>query len=93
LTFVDVVEKTLGDVLKPRDCSEIYNFGRRSSGVYTVYSGRTARRTEVYCDMWTDGGGWTVCIAFCSLALLLDPTVGHTMDVLSPFISVLCHSD
>ena len=62
LTFVDVVEKTL-DVLKPRDCSEIYNFGRRSSGVYTVYSGRTARRTEVYCDMWTDGGGWTVCIA------------------------------
>jgi len=23
----------------------------------------------------------------------LDPRVGHTMDVLSPFISVLCHSD
>ena len=29
---------------------------------------------------------------FCSLAVL-DPRVGHTMDVLSPFISVLCHSD
>jgi len=29
---------------------------------------------------------------FCSLAIL-DPRVGHTMDVLSPFISVLCHSD
>jgi len=25
---------------------------------------------------------------FCSLAVL-DPTVGHTMDVLSPFISVI----
>jgi len=29
---------------------------------------------------------------FCSLAVV-DPRVGHTMDVLSPFIPVLCHSD
>ena len=29
---------------------------------------------------------------FCSLAVL-DPRVGHTMDVLSPLILVLCHSD
>ena len=29
---------------------------------------------------------------FCSLAVL-DPSVGHTMDVLSPFIPVLCHPD
>ena len=28
---------------------------------------------------------------FCFLAAL-DPRVGHTIDVLSPFISVLCHS-
>jgi len=31
-------------------------------------------------------------VLFCSLAIL-DPRVGHTMDVLSPFISVLCNSD
>jgi len=31
-------------------------------------------------------------VLFRSLAVL-DPSVGHTMDVLSPFISVLCHSD
>jgi len=31
-------------------------------------------------------------VLFCSSAIL-DPRVGHTMDVLSPFISVLCHSD
>ena len=31
-------------------------------------------------------------VLFCSLAIL-DPRVGHTMDVLSPFIPVLCHSD
>ena len=29
---------------------------------------------------------------FCSLAVL-DPRVSHTMDALSPFIPVLCHSD
>jgi len=28
-----------------------------------------------------------------SLTAVLDLRVGHTMDVLSPFISVLCHSD
>ena len=33
-----------------------------------------------------------VDVLFCSLAVL-DPRAGHTMDVLSPFISVLCHSD
>ena len=31
-------------------------------------------------------------VLFSSLAIL-DPRVGHTMDVLSLFISVLCHSD
>jgi len=32
-------------------------------------------------------------ILFCFFLAVLDPRVGHTMDVLSPFISVLCHSD
>jgi len=31
-------------------------------------------------------------VRFCSLAVL-DLRVGHTMDILSPFISVLCHSN
>ena len=31
-------------------------------------------------------------VLFCSLAVI-DPSVGHTMDVLSPFISDLCNSD
>ena len=33
-----------------------------------------------------------VCVLFYSLAVLY-PRVGHSMDVLSPFIPVLCHSD
>jgi len=31
-------------------------------------------------------------VLFCSLAVF-DSRVGHTMDILSPFISFLCHSD
>jgi len=31
-------------------------------------------------------------VLFCILAVL-DPRVGHTMDVLSPLIPFLCHSD
>jgi len=31
-------------------------------------------------------------VPFCSSAVL-DPRVGHTMNVLSPFDSILCHSD
>jgi len=31
-------------------------------------------------------------VLFCSLAVL-HPRVGHTMDILSPFISILCHFD
>ena len=31
--------------------------------------------------------------ALCCSSAVLDPRVGHTMNILSPFISVLCHSD
>jgi len=66
--FVDIVEKSL---TKYRDCSEIYNSGARSDGVYTVYMGWSHRPVEVYCDMTTDGGEWTVCIIAFSFARLI----------------------
>jgi len=54
-----------------------------------IYCGQTVAHLS-YCWALVT----TICssVLFCSLAFL-DPRVGHTMDVLSPFISILCHSD
>lgn len=44
----------------PIDCASIYYNGVRRSGIYTVVPSLGAMPVEVYCDMDTDGGGWTV---------------------------------
>jgi len=43
---------------------------------------------------WEHLGKWVKYHSRAVLFLaILDPRVGHTMDVLSPFIPVLCHSN
>ncbi|XP_072030010.1 uncharacterized protein [Amphiura filiformis] len=47
----------------PRDCFDIIQTGQTQSGIYTIYPSVNAKNrnpVDVWCDMETDGGGWTV---------------------------------
>nr|AHY19013.1 FREP2 [Argopecten irradians] len=53
----DVQKYTLLDI--PRDCEDVRDAGNTESGVYTIYINKRDA-VKVWCDMETDGGGWTV---------------------------------
>ncbi|KAG8543655.1 hypothetical protein GDO81_024089 [Engystomops pustulosus] len=42
------------------DCASVYHSGVRSSGVYTILPPGGGSPVHVFCDMETQGGGWTV---------------------------------
>ncbi|XP_028424276.1 microfibril-associated glycoprotein 4-like [Perca flavescens] len=48
-------------ILFPLDCSDIYkNVNTRASGVYTIFPIKTTSEVQVYCEMNSEGGRWTV---------------------------------
>ncbi|TDH00792.1 hypothetical protein EPR50_G00192620 [Perca flavescens] len=48
-------------LILPVDCSDIYhNDNSRPSGVYTIYPIGATSAVQVYCDMVSEGGRWTV---------------------------------
>ena len=67
---------------RPRRRNQDRSKGERERRNYHMALGQLQDRLTFDCSV----------LLFCLLAVLY-PMVGHTMDELSPFVSVLCHSD
>ncbi len=59
ITFIFVTEALTAQRF-PRDCYDILQAGNSVSGLHNIYPAYIEGPIQVFCDMDTDGGGWTV---------------------------------
>ncbi|XP_066946806.1 techylectin-5A-like isoform X2 [Macrobrachium rosenbergii] len=71
---VDEWKTRNGTSLRPTDCTDLLIAGVTESGIYQIYPFVCSCSSPiyVYCDMETDGGGWTVILNRQSQDLRLD---------------------